>query len=63
MTTYNIDLNVLKIPCNSCMDLTQLLIGIFEKFFHYWKPDIMAGKRKCACYTSNSSTGITYSST
>ena len=27
---------------NSCKDLAQLLIGIFEKFFHFWKAEIMA---------------------
>ena len=39
----------------SCMDLTQLLIGIFERFFHFWKADIVAdvqerytGKSWCA---------------
>ena len=33
----------LKNAFNSYIDLTQLLIRIFEKFFHCWKAEIMAG--------------------
>ena len=42
MTSYTC-LNSLKKILIRWMDLTQLLIGLLEKFLHCWKPVIIAG--------------------